>query len=197
MLGISLMAEQAALTRLVRVRVSGPLPIKEETKSVIMKTINIEEVKQFVESCSDTTKIYFGADSERFRDKNGKFVADYMLAIVVHIDGKSGCKIFGEVQREFDYDKTKKKPRLRLMTEAYKLADLYLKFGDFFENRDVEIHLDINKDEKHGSSCVLQEAIGFIKGTCNVVPFVKPNATAASYCADRLKYILHEQTVNS
>lgn len=156
-----------------------------------MKTINIEEVKQFVDSCGPNTKIYFGADSERFK-KNGKWVADYMLAIVVHIDGKSGCKIFGEVQREFDYDKSKDKPRMRLMTEAYKLSELYLRFEDYFDEKDVQIHHDINKDEKHGSSCVLNEAIGYIKGTCNIVPFVKPNSPAASYCADRLKLIMAE-----
>lgn len=156
-----------------------------------MKTINVEEVKQFIESCGPNTKIYFGADSERFK-KNGKWYADYMLAVVVHIDGKSGCKIFGEVQREIDYDRSKNKPRMRLMTEAYKLSELYLKFGEFLEDKNVEIHLDINKDEKHGSSCVLNEAIGYIKGTCNVVPFVKPNSPAASYCADRLKMIMHE-----
>jgi predicted RNase H-related nuclease YkuK (DUF458 family) len=38
-----------------------------------------------------------------------------------------------------------------------------------------------------GSSCVINEAIGFIKGTCNVIPMIKPKAFAASYAADRLK----------
>jgi predicted RNase H-related nuclease YkuK (DUF458 family) len=51
----------------------------------------------------------------------------------------------------------------------------------------VEVHLDINPDEQHGSSCVISQAVGYIKGTCNVVPFVKPQAFAASYAADRLK----------
>jgi hypothetical protein len=39
----------------------------------------------------------------------------------------------------------------------------------------------------YGSSCVINEAIGYIKGMCNVVPLVKPNAFAASYAADRYK----------
>jgi predicted RNase H-related nuclease YkuK (DUF458 family) len=34
---------------------------------------------------------------------------------------------------------------------------------------------------------VIQEAIGYIRGTCNVIPLVKPEAFAASYAADRLK----------
>jgi len=33
----------------------------------------------------------------------------------------------------------------------------------------------------------VQQAIGYIRGTCNVIPFVKPDAFAASYAADRLK----------
>jgi len=47
--------------------------------------------------------------------------------------------------------------------------------------------LDINPDEQYGSSCVISQAVGYIKGTCNVIPFVKPEAFAASYAADRFK----------
>jgi predicted RNase H-related nuclease YkuK (DUF458 family) len=42
----------------------------------------------------------------------------------------------------------------------------------------------------HGSSCVVQQAVGYIRGMCNVTPMVKPEAFAASYAADRLKEIL-------
>jgi predicted RNase H-related nuclease YkuK (DUF458 family) len=34
---------------------------------------------------------------------------------------------------------------------------------------------------------VINEAIGYIRGTCNVIPMVKPRAFAASYAADRYK----------
>ena len=151
-----------------------------------MRTMNIEEVKQFISSQTPDTKIYIGADSERFK-LNGIWYADYILAVVVHIDGKHGCKLFGEVQRERDYDQKVSRPRMRLMNEAYKLSELYLKLADVLEDRYVEIHLDINPSEKHGSYCALQEAMGYIRGTCNVVPMVKPNAFAASYAADRYK----------
>jgi predicted RNase H-related nuclease YkuK (DUF458 family) len=70
---------------------------------------------------------------------------------------------------------------------VYKVSELYLKLADVLEGRNVEVHLDINPDEMHGSSCVISQAIGYIKGTCNVIPFVKPQAFAASYAADRLK----------
>lgn len=156
------------------------------------RKINIDEVKAFIEKQSPETKIYIGGDSERLaigRD----WYADYTLAVVVHIDGNNGCKIFGEVQRERDFDQKKSKPRMRLMTEVYKIAELYLKLAEVLEGRDVQVHLDINPNEIHGSSCVINEAVGYIRGTCNVVPIVKPNAFAASYCADRLKEIMSYQ----
>ena len=157
-----------------------------------MKQINIDEVKAFILAQSPETKIYIGGDSERF--PIGKdWYADYTLVIVVHIDGKHGCKIFGEVQRERDWDQKKNRPRMRLMNETMKVADLYLKLHDVLEDRNVEIHLDINPDERYGSSCVINEAVGYIKGMCNVIPMVKPRAWAASYCADRLKQILSHQ----
>jgi uncharacterized protein len=157
-----------------------------------MKRINIDEVKTFIEAQSPETKIYIGADSERFNIGDAWY-ADYTLAIVVHINGNNGCKIFGEVQRERDYDQRKDRPRMRLMNEVYKLADLYLQLKDVLEDREVQVHLDINPNEMHGSSCVINEAVGYIRGMCNVIPLVKPNAFAASYCADRLKHIMSER----
>ena len=151
-----------------------------------MAKLNLEEVKEFIEKQTPETKIYLGCDSERLR-VDGVWYADYILAIVVHIDGKHGCKLFGEVIREKDFDKKVSRPRYRLMNEAYKLSELYLKLFDVLEDREVEVHLDINPDEVFGSSCVIQEAIGYIRGTCNVIPMVKPKAFAASYAADRLK----------
>lgn len=149
-------------------------------------TINIEEVQNYIESLGPQTKIYIGGDSERFKI-NGIWYADYATVIVVHIDGKHGCKVFGEIVRERDFDQKKAKPRMRLMTEVYKIAELYLKLKDVLEDRDVEVHIDINPDEHYGSSCVISEAVGYIRGMCNVIPLVKPNAWAASTCADRLK----------
>ena len=151
-----------------------------------MAKLNLEEVKEFIEKQTPETKIYLGCDSERLR-VDGIWYADYILAIVVHIDGKHGCKLFGEVIREKDFDKKVSRPRYRLMNEAYKLSELYLKLFDVLEDRTVEVHLDINPNEMFGSSCVIQEAIGYIRGTCNVIPMVKPKAFAASYAADRLK----------
>ena len=150
------------------------------------KEINIAEVKEFIMNQSPESKVYIGGDSERFM-MNEQWYADYILVVVVHINGNNGCKIFGEVQRERDWDQKRDRPRMRLMNEVYKIAELYNKLHDVLEDREVEVHLDINPNEMHGSSCVINEATGYIRGMCNVVPMVKPKAFAASYAADRYK----------
>jgi predicted RNase H-related nuclease YkuK (DUF458 family) len=161
-------------------------------KVIEMKKFDIQEVKNFLAKQGRNTRVYLGADSERLK-VDGVWYADYALAVVVHIDGCHGCKIFGYVEREMDYDHKKSKPAMRLMTEVYKVSELFQSLSEVLEDFHVEVHLDLNKDDEFGSSCVVQQAIGYIKGTCNVTPMVKPDAPAASFCADRLKRILAEQ----
>lgn len=168
----------------MQVRVLWGVPLNR-----IMRKFNIEEVKEFIRNCSPETKIYLGADSERI-NVNGKWYADYTLAVVIHIDGCHGCKVFGDVQRERDWDQKADKPSLRLMQEVYKISDLFHELSDVLEDRYVEVHLDINPSERYKSSQVVQQAVGYIKGTCNIDAQVKPKAFAASYAADRLKFVL-------
>ena len=148
--------------------------------------MDLEKVSEFINAQTPETRIYLGCDSERIKI-DGVWYADYILAIVVHINGNNGCRLFGEVQRERVWDVKPGKPAMRLMTEVYKVSELYLKLAEVLEGRHVEVHLDINPDEQYGSSCVISQAVGYIKGTCNVIPFVKPEAFAASYAADRFK----------
>ena len=152
------------------------------------KHIDIQEVATFCETLNDNTKIYIGCDSERLQH-NDVWYADYITAVVVHVDGNKGCKIFGAVDRERDYDQRADRPRMRLMNEVYRVADLYLQLAEAIPF-DIEVHLDINPNEMHGSSIVINEAVGYIKGMCNVIPMVKPRAFAASYAADRFKEVV-------
>ena len=156
---------------------------------MLPKELDLNDIKAFVDSCGPDTKLYIGCDSERMI-VDGRWHADYTLAVVVHINGNKGCRIFGSVNREIDYDQRKDKPQMRLMNEVYRVSELYLKLSELFVNHVIDVHLDINPNEKHGSSCVIQQAIGYIRGTCNVIPMVKPRAFAASYAADRLKEVL-------
>ena len=153
------------------------------------KKLNLEKVKDFIINSSPTTKIYIGCDSERYRSK-GSWWADYAVAIVVHKDGDKGCKVFGEITKEKDFDRKLNRPALRLMNEVYKAAGTYLELADAIGDRHAEVHLDINPDIVHGSSCVIQQAIGYVRGVCNKTPKVKDEAFAASYAADRLKELI-------
>jgi predicted RNase H-related nuclease YkuK (DUF458 family) len=155
------------------------------------KKFDLEQIREFIRNTSEETSIYIGADSERYRaKKGGHWIADYTLAVVIHHDSCRGCKVFGEVVTERDYDQKQDKPAMRLMNEVMKAAQLYLDLAEAIGDRHFEVHLDINPDMKHGSSCVAQQAVGYIRGMCNVVPMIKPDAFAASYAADRLKDIL-------
>jgi predicted RNase H-related nuclease YkuK (DUF458 family) len=160
-------------------------------KIIIMKNMNIDEVREFIQNSSESTCVYIGADSERYRGKDELWYADYTVAVVVHYDGSRGCKVFGSVSTERDYDKRHDRPAYRLMNEVYKAAQLYMDLVEAIGDRHFEVHLDINPDIIHGSSCVVQQAVGYIRGTCNVTPRIKPDAFAASYAADRLKEILN------
>ena len=151
-----------------------------------MPKIDANEVAEFIRAQGPDTRIYLGADSERFKIKK-VWWAEYTTVVVVHINGNNGCKIFGEISQERDYDQRADKPSMRLMNEVYRVSELFQRLSTVLADRHVEVHLDINPNEMHGSSCVVQQAIGYIRGTCNVIPMVKPQAFAASYAADRLK----------
>lgn len=150
-----------------------------------MPHINVDVIKQFVDACGTGTKVYLGADSIRYREK-GIWYAEYTVAVVIHINGNNGCKIFGEITRERDYDHKLNKPAMRLMNEVYRVSEMFQRLAPVMGDFPVEVHLDINPNEEHGSSCVISQAIGYIRGTCNVIPLVKPQAFAASYAADRI-----------
>jgi predicted RNase H-related nuclease YkuK (DUF458 family) len=150
----------------------------------MVRRIDLDEVREYIEGTSESTRIYIGADSERHR-RGGVWFADYATVVVVHIDGKRGAKVFGEITTERDYDQSKDRPKIRLMTEVQKAAQLYLDLAEAIGDRKFEVHIDINPDFKHGSSCVINEAMGYIKGMTGVTPQVKPDAWAASIAADK------------
>ena len=156
---------------------------------MILKELDIDEVKEYIKAQSPETKVYLGADSERNKI-NGEWYADYITAVVVHIDGEHGCKVFGGVKRERDYDQKKNKPAMRLMNEVYSVAEIFESLKDVLEDRYVEVHLDLNPDLRYGSSCVVQQAVGYIKGVCGIAPMIKPNSWAATHCADRYKDLM-------
>lgn len=151
-----------------------------------MQKIDIEELKAFIMEQPEDSKIYIGCDSFRHK-KNGRWYASFTTVVVVHIAGRHGCRVFGEITTEPDYDQNKGKPAMRLMNEVYKAVAMFENLVPAIGNRAVAIHLDINSSKKHGSSCVVDQAIGYVKGVAGIVPVIKPDAFAASHCADHFR----------
>lgn len=148
------------------------------------KQIAIEALQKYMENVGPDTKIFYGADSTRYKT-NGIWYADYTCVIVIHIDGCHGGKVFAEVSREKDHDQKVDRPFTRLMTEAQKVAELYLRTKEVFYDYLVEIHLDIASNESMGSFCAAKAAVGYIQSLCQVTPLLKPDSFAASFGADR------------
>ena len=73
---------------------------------MVRKQIDIEEVKAFLREQTPLTKIYVGGDSERLLVDN-VWYADYTNVVVVHMNGNRGCRVFGAVVRERDFDQQK------------------------------------------------------------------------------------------
>lgn len=130
------------------------------------------------------TKVYLGCDSRRFR-LGGRWYADDTLVVVLHDDGSKGAKILGTTVRERVFDNSPDRPAMRLMNEVYKIASMFQEFEDLFYSYHTEVHLDLNPNRRFKSSGVVSEAIGYIRGVCQLDPKLKPDAWAASFAADR------------
>lgn len=143
----------------------------------------IEEMVDLLLTLSPNTKVYLGCDSVRF-SRNNRWYARYATVAIIHMNGKNGCRIFNNVSVEPDYDLKKNRPKMRMMNEVSKVCELYNQLAPYIDEFDVEIHLDINTDPKHGSNCAASEAAGFVLGMTGVEPKLKPESWAASFGAD-------------
>lgn len=143
----------------------------------------IEEIVNLLLTLSPDTKVYLGCDSVRF-NRNNRWYARYATVAIIHMNGKNGCRIFNSISVEPDYDLKKNRPKMRMMNEVEKVCALYNQLAPFIDEFDIEIHLDINTDPKHGSNCAATEAAGFVLGMTGVEPKLKPESWAASFGAD-------------
>ena len=153
----------------------------------------IEQLVNLLTTLNSNTKIYFGCDSVRVIKKNVLY-ARYATVVIVHKNGNNGCRLFSAESTEVDYDVRENRPKMRLMHEAMKVCDAYLQLIPFIDELDCEIHLDINTDPQHGSSCVAKEAAGYVLGMTGVEPKLKPQGFAASYGADGVAHGRNQRT---
>lgn len=144
----------------------------------------LTEIREYLSTVSEESRVYIGCDSNRFQDKQGAWNARYTTAVVVHINNNNGCKVFCDSDSSLDYDQKKDRPIMRMMNEAYKAIEAYQQLELDLIDREVEIHLDINEDAKHGSNAARGQAVGYAMGVSGRTVRIKPDAHAASYAAD-------------
>jgi predicted RNase H-related nuclease YkuK (DUF458 family) len=152
----------------------------------------IEELVELLLTLDNNTKVYLGCDSVRYR-KHGKKYARYATVLIVHMNGKHGCKIFSNVSHEPDYDMKANKPKMRMMNEVMKVCELYQQVAPLIDEFDIEIHLDISTDPKQGSNVAANEAAGYVLGMTGIEPKLKPESFASSFGADWFANGKHEK----
>jgi len=138
----------------------------------------IQEIFAFINDNPDA-KIYLGADSQRSKHKKVKFVT----VLVVYQKDKS--KIFKDICYEKVTDAKLSRPFNRMMREVSLITELYTLLEDILIDRDFEVHIDVNPNEGEGSNVAYNAAKGMVWGMIGVQPITKPDAWAASHCADR------------
>ena len=139
----------------------------------------IEEAKQAILDSSESSSVYIGCDSIRFKKKN-QWYAKYSTVVIVHMDSKHGCRLFHSSVDMPDYGNLKQ----RLLTEVQMAVSTATEIIDVIGNRHMEIHLDINPNPKHKSSVAVKEALGWVKGSLGLDAKVKPSSFAATHAAD-------------
>lgn len=145
----------------------------------------IEDIVDLLAGLDTNTKVYLGCDSVLTR-RNGRSYGKYATVCIIHKNGKNGCRIFSHKSYEPNYDVKKNRPKMRMMNEVMKVCELYNQLIPFIDEFDIEVHLDINLDPKHGSNCAANEAAGYVLGVTGLKPKLKPESWAASFGADHV-----------
>jgi predicted RNase H-related nuclease YkuK (DUF458 family) len=139
------------------------------------------QAREAIINSSPSSSIYVGADSIRYK-KNDKWFAKYSTVIILHVDSKHGCKLFHRSVELPDYGAIKQ----RLLNEVMYAIEAAYEVIDVIGDRHFEVHLDINPNPNHKSNVAVKEALGYVKGSLGVDAVIKPNAFAATHCADHL-----------
>ena len=142
----------------------------------------IERAREAIRASSKESTILVGCDSDRFK-KNKKWYIKFATVIIIHKDSCRGAVIHHHVETIQDYSNSIKQ---KLMMEVQYAVTAGLAIVEDVGERRFQIHLDLNGDKKHKSNEVVKEACGYVRGTFGFDAHIKPQALAASYCADHL-----------
>ena len=140
-----------------------------------------DKVRQAILDSSPQSSVYVGCDSIRFK-KRDKWYAKYSTVVVLHVDSNRGCKLFHETVNLPDYGNIKQ----RLMTEVTFAIAAVEEILSVVGTRKLSIHLDLNPNPEHKSNVAVKEALGYVRGQLGIDAVIKPDAWAATHCADHL-----------
>lgn len=150
--------------------------------------IKLQEVRSHLMHANEGTTVFIGCDSQRRKNTHGDWVASYTSVVVIHMRDENGIGrggiVFTDTTVQRDYDQKMNRPYMRMMQEAYYATELYQQLEEELLEFDVELHLDINKDARHGSNCAHNAAVGYVKGVTGRPVMTKPEAWAATHVAD-------------
>lgn len=141
-----------------------------------------DTAREAILNSSESSSVYIGADSIRFKRKNGEWFAKYSVVIILHMDSKRGCQLFHKTYELRDYGNRKQ----RLIAEAGYAIEAATEIMDVLGDRKLEIHLDLNPNPKYKSNEAVKEALGYVKGTTGIDAKIKPHSFAATHAADHV-----------
>ena len=135
----------------------------------------VDLVPYMLNRITDDVKIYIGADSQNIGEKT-----HYATVIVLHYGNSGGHVLYNKqiVPRVHD-------SFIRLWKEVEDSIEVALYLSDQGLPRATYIDLDLNPDPRYQSNTVLRAAMGYVE-SLGFKPRIKPNAAAASCCADHL-----------
>lgn len=149
----------------------------------------IEEAIEAIKASSQSSSIYVGCDSVRFKKKvkgRTQQFARYATVVVLHMDSSKGCKLFYKEEYLPDYGKKTESLVNRLIQEATFAIEVTTALAPYIGDRHFEVHLDINAHEAHASNKAASQACGYVLGSTGIRPKIKPQAFAAMFAADRI-----------
>ena len=140
------------------------------------RKFNFAEIQQTISLSSPSSGVYVGCDSKL----SGAYTI-FGLVLVIHIDSHHGGMVFGEkkiVEHRLAMSE-------RLMREVDYAMDCAFQITDAVDNRNFEVHLDINPNPTYKSNKVMKQAVAYVKAQ-GFNYKIKPGAWAASTAADYL-----------
>lgn len=145
----------------------------------ITKEFEMKEMLSLIEASSASSSIYVGTDSLRIKKK--KKHHRFVTVVIIHFDSCKGATWFTKHSTETREMSMKE----RLLTEVYLSVATALEIAPAVGDRNFEVHVDVNPNEKHRSHVAHREATAYVVGQ-GFKMVSKPDSFAATISADRV-----------